>query len=322
MRGGPDRAAAPLAMWLVPGREPERPLKGRVHDLYPGVPDNRLFPLETWRRLVSSQLRRSRLDDLTYVGRGHRRLREEVARHLGLARSVACSGEDVIVTVGAQQAIDLVARVLVEPGTVVAVEDPGYSAAHRPFETHRAVVRGVPVDREGLVVDALPDDARVVYVTPSHQFPTGVAMSLARRAALLRWAAHHDAAIVEDDYDSEFALRPPARADPEPRPRGPGHLCRDVLQVADPGSAGRLPRRAAVTAAALREARRGACGRATSSRTAPGRLHRRRAPPAHVRRASRVYGERRSQLLAELSRLDDVLEVVPSVAGLHVCALP
>ena len=163
----------PLAMWLDPGREPERPLKGRVHDLYPGVPDNRLFPLETWRRLVSTQLRRSRLDDLTYVGRGHRRLREEVARHLGLARSVACSGEDVIVTVGAQQAIDLVARVLVEPGTVVAVEDPGYSAAHRLFETHRAVVRGVPVDREGLVVDALPDDARVVYVTPSHQFPTG-----------------------------------------------------------------------------------------------------------------------------------------------------
>ena len=141
---GRTGAVQPLAMWLDPGREPERPLKGRVHDLYPGVPDNRLFPLETWRRLVSTQLRRSRLDDLTYVGRGHRRLREEVARHLGLARSVACSGEDVIVTVGAQQAIDLVARVLVEPGTVVAVEDPGYSAAHRLFETHRAAVRGSP----------------------------------------------------------------------------------------------------------------------------------------------------------------------------------
>ena len=154
-------AVQPLGLWLAPGGEPERPPDGRVHDLHAGLPDRRLFPLEVWRRLVSTQLRRSRLEDLTYVGRGHRRLRDEVARHLGLARSVVCSGEDVIVTVGAQQAIDLVARVLVEPGTVVAVEDPGYTAAHRLFGTHRAVVRGAPVDREGLVVDALPDDARV-----------------------------------------------------------------------------------------------------------------------------------------------------------------
>ena len=315
-------AVQPLAMWLDPGREPERPLKGRVHDLYPGVPDNRLFPLETWRRLVSTQLRRSRLDDLTYVGRGHRRLREEVARHLGLARSVACSGEDVIVTVGAQQAIDLVARVLVEPGMVVAVEDPGYSAAHRLFETHRAVVRGVPVDREGLVVDALPDDARVVYVTPSHQFPTGVAMSLARRAALLRWAADHHAAIVEDDYDSEFRfsdrpLEPIQSLDREGRVIYVGTFSKSLIPALRVGylvAPLSLQR-------ALREARRVSMWEgdvvthgALADFIAEGHHS------AHVRRASRVYGERRSQLLAELSRLDDVLEVVPSVAGLHVCA--
>src|SRR6185503_6533475 len=122
----------------------------------------------------------------------------------GLSRSVVASAEDVVVTAGAQQAIDLVARVLVAPGTVVAVEDPGYGAVHRLLETHRAAVRGVPVDDEGLVVGALPPDARLVYVTPSHQFPTGVPMSLSRRAALLRWAAANDAVVIEDDYDSEY----------------------------------------------------------------------------------------------------------------------
>ena len=127
-----------------------------------------------------------------------------MARYVGLSRSVAASGEDVLLTTGAQQALDLVARVVLSPGDVVAVEDPGYTAAHRLFETHGARLVGVPVDAEGLVVDALPGRARLVYVTPSHQFPTGVAMSLARRTALLQWAVRHDAVVVEDDYDSEF----------------------------------------------------------------------------------------------------------------------
>ncbi len=89
----------------------------------------------------------------------------------------------------------------------------------RLFETHRATLRGVPVDDEGLVVDALPPDARVVYVTPSHQFPTGVQLSMSRRVALLRWAREHDAVIVEDDYDSEYRYaRAAGRAAAEPRP--------------------------------------------------------------------------------------------------------
>lgn len=313
-------AVQPLGLWLAPGGEPERPPDGRVHDLHAGLPDRRLFPLEVWRRLVSTQLRRSRLEDLTYVGRGHRRLRDEVARHLGLARSVVCSGEDVIVTVGAQQAIDLVARVLVEPGTVVAVEDPGYTAAHRLFGTHRAVVRGAPVDREGLVVDALPDDARVVYVTPSHQFPTGVAMSLARRAELLRWAVRHDAVILEDDYDSEFRfsdrpLEPLQSLDREGRVVYVGTFSKSLLPAL---RVGYLVAPISLQPA-LREAKRVSMWEgdvvthgALADFIAEGHH------AAHVRRASRVYGERRSRLLAELSRFDDVLEVMPSVAGLHV----
>src|SRR5262245_21797407 len=163
-------AVRPLPIW---DSEPHRtiPRDRRLHDLSIGLPDPGLFPLDVWRRLVSAQLRRSRLEDATYGGRGSFRLQREIARFLGLSRSVVCAPEDVVVTAGAQQAIDLVARVLVAPRTVVAVEDPGYAAIRRLFDTHRAVTRGVPVDDEGLVVDALPSDARVVYVTPSHQFP-------------------------------------------------------------------------------------------------------------------------------------------------------
>jgi GntR family transcriptional regulator/MocR family aminotransferase len=94
--------------------------------------------------------------------------------------------------------------VLIEPGTVVAVEEPGYRPVRRLLQSHGARVAGVPVDADGLVVDALPAAARLVYVTPSHQHPLGTAMSLPRRTALLAWAQEHRAAIVEDDYDSEF----------------------------------------------------------------------------------------------------------------------
>jgi GntR family transcriptional regulator/MocR family aminotransferase len=315
-------AVQPLALWLSPDREPERPLAGRVHDLYAGLPDSRLFPLEVWRRLVSTQLRRSRLDDLTYVGRGHRRLREEIARHLGLARSVVASGDDVIVTAGAQQAIDLVARILVEPGTVVAVEDPGYTAAHRLFQTHRAEVRGVPVDRDGLVVDALPPGARIVYVTPSHQFPTGVAMSLSRRAALLRWAVQRDAVIVEDDYDSEYRfsdrpLEPLQSLDRDGRVIYVGTFSKSLLPAL---RVGYLVAPLSLQPS-LREAKRVSTWEgdvithgALADFIAEGHH------AAHVRRASRVYRERRDRLLEELASFDDVLDVVPSVAGLHLCA--
>ncbi|GAA6525455.1 PLP-dependent aminotransferase family protein [Intrasporangium sp. DVR] len=315
-------AVQPVDLWLEPAPEPAPTPEGRAHDLYPGLPDHRLFPLEVWRRLVSTQLRRSRLEDLTYVGRGHRRLREEIARHLGLARSVVASGDDVVVTLGAQQALDLIARVLVEPGTVVAVEDPGYTAAQRLLQTHRAVVRGVPVDRDGLVVEALPDDARLVYVTPSHQFPTGVAMSLARRAALLRWAVEHRAVIVEDDYDSEYRfsdrpLEPLQSLDRDGRVVYVGTFSKSLLPAL---RVGYLVAPLSLQPS-LREAKRVSIWEgdvvthgALADFIAEGHH------AAHVRRASRVYRERRLRLLEHLAALDDVLEVVPSVAGLHVCA--
>ncbi len=313
-------AVRPLSLWDVdPG--PAATRNRRLHDLSIGLPDPGLFPLETWRRLVSTQLRRSRLEEATYGGRGSWRLQHEIARMLGLSRSVVASADDVVVTAGAQQAIDLVARVLVAPRTVVAVEDPGYAAVHRLLETHRAAVRGVPVDEEGLVVDALPPEARLVYVTPSHQFPTGVTLSMARRTALLRWAAEHDAVIVEDDYDSEYRysqqpLEPLQSLDRDGRVVYVGTFSKSLLPALRTGYL--VPPRSLTPA--LREAKRVTTWE--GDLTTQGALAEFLAEghhAAHVRRATRVYRERRAVVLDALSRLDEVLDVVPSVAGLHVC---
>jgi GntR family transcriptional regulator/MocR family aminotransferase len=321
----PDRraragAVRPLDLW---DRPIDAAARGRVlHDLGIGLPDPALFPLPVWRRLVSQQLRRSRLTEATYGGRGSWRLQAEIARFLGLTRSVVAAGDDVIVTAGAQQAVDLVARVLVAPGDVVAVEDPGYAAVTRLLETHRAVVRGAPVDAEGLVVEALPPDARLVYVTPSHQFPTGVSLSLRRRAALLRWAVDHDAVVVEDDYDSDYRfsdqpVEPLQSLDREGRVVYVGTFSKSLLPALRTGFLV-APRS---LQPALREAKLVTTWEGDA--TTQGALAEFLAEghhAAHVRRAGRVYRERRRLLLAGLSALDDVLDVVPSVAGLHVCA--
>jgi GntR family transcriptional regulator / MocR family aminotransferase len=176
-----------------------------AYDLRPGMPDARLFPYQTWRRLMSDQLRTTAVGAGAYgAPTGLPELRGALARHVGVSRAVRASADDVLVTNGFQQAVDLVARVVVRPGDVVAVEDPGYAPPAMLFRSLGARVAGVPVDAEGLVVDALPAAARLVLVTPSHQFPLGVRMSEARRGQLLDWARQRNAVLVEDDYDSEF----------------------------------------------------------------------------------------------------------------------
>jgi GntR family transcriptional regulator/MocR family aminotransferase len=312
-------AVQPLPIW-DPRPMPMTPRDRRLHDLSIGLPDPALFPLEVWRRLVSAQLRRSRLEEATYGGRGSFRLQREIARFLGLSRSVVCAPEDVVVTAGAQQAVDLVARVLVAPRTVVAMEDPGYFAVRRLLDTHRAAVRGVAVDDEGLVVDALPSDARLVYVTPSHQFPTGVPMSMPRRVALLRWAVRHDAVVVEDDYDSEYRyaqqpVEPLQSLDRDGRVVYVGTFSKSLLPALRTGFL--VPPRS--LRPALREAKQVTSweGDLTTQGAMAGFLAEGHHA-AHVRRATRVYRERRDRVLEGLAGLADVLQVVPSVAGLHV----
>ena len=182
------------------------PVGAFTHDFRLGIPDSCAFPYDIWRRLSARALRNvSKSPPLYDFPQGRPALCKAIAHHISFARAVACEPGDVIVTSGAQQAFDLLARVLVTPGhTVAAVEDPGYPPLRAAFVAAGARVVGVPVDEEGLIVEKLPADANVIYVTPSHQFPLGVVMSPHRRAALLDFAHTRGALVIEDDYDSEF----------------------------------------------------------------------------------------------------------------------
>jgi GntR family transcriptional regulator/MocR family aminotransferase len=179
---------------------PPVPVRGGF-DLRIGRTDPSLYPLVEWRQCVTAALQQP--PDSYGDPAGVLDLRRALAHWVGRSRGVEAPPEQVIVTAGAQQAIDLVTRVLLRPGDHVAVEEPGYPAVRRLWEAAEMRVTGVPVDREGLQVDRLPDDVRLVYTTPSHQSPTGATMSLPRRRALLEFAEANDVAIVEDDYDSE-----------------------------------------------------------------------------------------------------------------------
>ena len=197
------RWSIPAPRWNAVGRPPARATT--TYDFRVGVPDVALFPFETWRRFVSRELRLSAVKTAAYgESAGHEGLRAAIARHVGVSRGVKADADAVIVTSGAQQAIDLTARALSGPGDCVAVEEPGYPPPRLLMQSLGARVVPVRVDRQGLVVDELPDDTRLIYVSPAHQFPLGMPMSLSRRIELLAWAGEHDAAIIEDDYDSEF----------------------------------------------------------------------------------------------------------------------
>ena len=163
---------------------------------------------EIWRKLTHRAVRALGPEHLGYADpRGTPELRRAIADYLQAARGVRCDAEQIVVTAGTQQAVDLAIRVLLAPGEEVWVEDPGYFLTHRQLVLARAALRPIPVDGEGLDVAhgiAAAPQARAVFVTPSHQFPTGVVLSMARRIALIAWAQRVDAFIVEDDYASEF----------------------------------------------------------------------------------------------------------------------
>ena len=186
----------------VPHCQPER------YDFRYGLPDVAAFPHEIWRRLLARWARDVSVQALHYgPPEGYAPLRETIAGYLQRARAVVCTPEQILVVNGSQQALDLTARVLLEAGDRVLIEEPHYQGARQVFLAAGARLMTVPIDAEGLVTTELPDAAaavRLVYVTPSHQFPTGAIMSLVRRLALLQWAETAAAYVLEDDYDSEF----------------------------------------------------------------------------------------------------------------------
>lgn len=293
-------------------------------DFRAGLPDASLFPHRTWRRVVARALRSRELTAGVYESpAGNWDLRAAIVRHIGISRSVSASPDDVIVTNGTQQALDIIARVLLDPGDVVAVEKPGYLPPKQLFKVLGARVIGVPVDSEGLLVEALPADARVVYVTPSHQFPLGVAMSLPRRRALLAWAERHNAVVVEDDYDSEFRfggrpLEPLQTIDSTGRVVYVGTFSKTLLPA--------LRLAFMVVPPSLREAAHKAkyvtdWHTATIAQSALAQFIDEGALARHIRKVGRFYAERHEMLTSEIERnFGDYLDLVPSSTGLHVAA--
>lgn len=172
-----------------------------------GVPAFDLFPFQVWTKLQAGFWRNPDPAHLGYGDpAGEFQLRELIAAYMRGSRGLACTAEQIVITSGAQQAISLCAQLLLSPGDKVAVENPGYRAAGNALAMAGAQVVGVPVDNEGFDCGRLADleHCRLVYVTPAHQYPTGVTMSLARRLSLLAWAERGDGWIIEDDYDGEY----------------------------------------------------------------------------------------------------------------------
>ncbi|WP_130931305.1 PLP-dependent aminotransferase family protein [Pseudomonas sp. Sample_24] len=172
-----------------------------------GVPAFDLFPFEVWAKLNAAFWRKPDLQQLCYGDpAGDARLRGMIAAYLRSSRGMQCTAEQIVITSGAQQGISLCAQLLVEPGDGVAIENPGYRAAGHAFAVAGARLHGVAVDSDGIDCNKLNGivDCRLAYVTPSHQYPTGVVMSLARRLELLAWAEKTQGWIVEDDYDGEY----------------------------------------------------------------------------------------------------------------------
>ena len=320
-RRAPAGAVQPLARWRSLPAPIELAQTTSAYDFSVGVPDARLFPAAAWRRLLASEWRSPLAQHARYASPdGHSGLRDAIARHIGLSRAVVADANDVIVTQGAQQAFDLIGRVLIGAGTCAAVEDPGYPLVQRLFRSLGANVVGVPVDEEGLRVDAIPRQASLVYVTPSHQFPLGTAMSFRRRAALLAWAERRGAVIIEDDYDSEFRfdgrpLDPLQRLDRTGRVIYVGSFSKVLLPTLRIGF---LVAPASLRSALLAVRQLTDWHGDLLAQAALARLIERGLLARHIRKVRRVYAARHAQILESLERRCRQLQAIPGAAGLHL----
>jgi GntR family transcriptional regulator/MocR family aminotransferase len=176
-----------------------------TRDLAEQLGVSRTVVVLAYEHLLAGGFAIGRVGSGTYVpAAGSEALREAICAHLRRSRAVVCEPSQVIVVNGSQQALDLIARVLIDPGDPVAIENPSYQGTREILRAAGARLHAAVVDRDGLDPASLPADARLAFVTPSHQFPTGAILPLARRQALLDWAGRHNAVIVEDDYDGEF----------------------------------------------------------------------------------------------------------------------
>ena len=301
------------------------PPVGSPRPFRPGVPALDLFPMRLWSRLVNRRLRQPPAMGYGDAA-GYQPLREAIADYVGAARGTRCSAEQIIVVNGSQQGLDLAARILLDPGDEVWMEDPGYPGARAALLAAGARIVPVPVDGEGMRVEdgeRTAGSARLAYVSPSHQFPVGVTMSASRRLELLRWAGQSGAWILEDDYDSEFRYRTRPLAsfqgmDQDGRVVYIGTFSKTLAPALRLGYL-IVPEEVAPV---FRVAR------AASDRHSPvleqavladflaeGHFAR------HVRRMRGVYAERQDALVGAVkSLLGGVMEIGPTGAGMHLTA--
>jgi GntR family transcriptional regulator / MocR family aminotransferase len=175
------------------------------YDFAYGRSDLETFPFEMWRRILLRCARSAPVSEHDYgPAGGNAALRGAICNHLRRSRSVVCDPSQVIVVNGSQQALDLITRVLLREGERIAIEDPSYQGTTEILRAAGVRLLPVTVDREGIDPAKIPPSARIAFVTPSHQYPTGAILPLGRRLALLEWARRGNAVIVEDDYDGEF----------------------------------------------------------------------------------------------------------------------
>ena len=286
-------------------------------------PDLGLFPIALWRKLVMRRLRSATAELFDYADQsaGFGALRNEIAAYVARSRAVRCTPEQVIIVNGSAQGIDLCVRLLLERGDEVGIENPGYHGAHRIFAGYGARLRPARIDENGIVIRDLGKKARVVYVTPSHQFPTGVAMSLTRRLELIEWSRQHNAVLIEDDYDSEYRYSGPPLPSLQGLATGVAVIyigtfskvmfpsLRIGYVIAPPSLVARL-RRAKWLADRHTPVPEQA---ALADFIAEGHLER------HIRRMRRTYGERRDALVESLDRhFGDGVQICGDAAGMHV----
>ncbi len=301
------------------------PVSGAPRAFRIGVPAFDLFPFEIWARLTARFWRKPSPARLGYGDPvGEPALRELVAAYLRSSRGLNCDPSQVVITCGAQQGISLCAQLLVQPGDRVALENPGYRAAGHAFAVAGAELCGVAVDGEGLDTAALAqiEGCRLAYVTPSHQYPTGVTLSLARRLELLAWAERNEGWIVEDDYDGEYRysgtpLTPLAALDRQGRVLYVGTFCKITFPalrlgylVLPPGLAEAFARRRALD---MRHSDIGS-QMVMAEFIAAGHFQR------HVRRMRQAARVRRDTLLQHWPEAIPGCGALPAVdAGLHLC---
>ncbi|TFY90477.1 PLP-dependent aminotransferase family protein [Pseudomonas kairouanensis] len=319
--------AASLAQWAAlpsPMRHPTRDSTLR-YEFIGGATSRNQFPQDEWRRCTQDALRRIAQNSGFYSQpEGLPELRSAIAGHVAFSRGVKCRDSDIVVTNGAQQALDLIARVVLEPGTVVAMEDPGYSPARQLFMAMGASVASVPVDEYGIQADQIPDGTRLIYVTPSHQFPLGMPMSMPRREALLARAFELGAIIIEDDYDSEFRYSGrPTDSLQSMDTRGVvtyvGTFSKTLLPELRLGYAVLPP---AIYGAVLKAKQLTDQHSSTLAQWALAKFISEGYLLKHIRRCHTVYAGRRERILKRLAGdLSPWFETIPTVAGFHMAAL-